>query len=112
MAARAIGASLLLLGMGLLQPGSANPRYWCGGHDVVPCPDGYVCDLRTYNCAGIGIGPAGSGLIGVCIKQPEKGKTCPLGTHEVCGCNGNTHENDCERVLAGESKSSDGACNN
>lgn len=94
----------------LALPASANPKYWCGGNDHVECPAGYLCDLRSFNCAGVGIEQ--SGIIGVCVKKPEVGASCPLGTHEVCGCHGNSYENDCKRLLAGEIKSSDGACAN
>lgn len=102
---------VFVIGLGLTAQVRADPaRQWCGGNDAVECPTGYLCDVRTFNCAGVGV--ERSNLIGVCVKAPDAGGACPLGTHPVCGCFGNSYANDCERVLAGEAKSADGPCNN
>ena len=38
------------------------------------------------------------------------GVGCITSVQPVCGCNGRTYNNDCERQVAGVSKKSDGAC--
>ena len=74
----------------------------CGGEGGYSCLTGYFCDILDH-CGGVSDGsgtcvPTGSGVICDDIYKP------------VCGCNGKTYPNDCERGVAGIRKFSDGEC--
>jgi hypothetical protein len=65
-----------------------------------PCGDGELCELPNGICA--------SDLdAGVCVDVPE---VCPLYLDPVCGCDGETYGNDCERRMAKVQKARNGAC--
>ncbi len=72
----------------------------CGGFIGVPCDKGYLCDLPAGACQG-------ADLQGECVEIPE---FCPENYDPVCGCDGETYSNDCERVRAGVQKAYDGQC--
>lgn len=73
----------------------------CGGPTGVTCPAGQFCDLQ----------PAGSCTTpdarGTCRSPPE---VCPAIAAPVCGCDGVTYGNDCERQGAGVPLAHEGAC--
>lgn len=72
----------------------------CGGIAGVLCPKGQICDLPPGQCRG-------ADLQGECRIRPED---C-FGIYQpVCGCNGKTYPNDCERLRAGVQKDHEGAC--
>jgi hypothetical protein len=62
------------------------------------CADGEFCDCRAASC-----GKAG----GVCAQRPQ---VCSQIAAPVCGCDGTTYANDCERQTAGACKRHDGTC--
>jgi len=77
----------------------------CGGL-VAPgtpfqCSTGLFCESPDFSCAQQVDGQ------GVCRTVPE---VCTDDFNPVCGCDGVTYSNDCERQAAGVSKADNGAC--
>lgn len=74
----------------------------CGGFAGVVCGDGEFCDVTTPNaCAAVD-------MQGVC--KPV-GDFCSQLYVPVCGCDGKTYANDCERLQARVQLAHEGACN-
>ncbi len=73
---------------------------FCGGFAGFPCGEGEACDLPPGLCNG-------GDLPGNCVILPEK---CPEVFEPVCGCDGVTYANDCQRLLAGVQKEHEGEC--
>jgi hypothetical protein len=86
------------VGVNVAHEGACEQR--CGTIAGLSCPDGDVCDLEPGMCNGADLG-------GVCVPKPE---VCPEIYAPVCGCDGVTYGNDCERVAAEAQKDHDGAC--
>jgi hypothetical protein len=61
----------------------------CGGLTGATCDPGQYCDVTVANAC------QGADLPGVCTQVP---KFCPLILRQVCGCDGKTYGNDCERL--------------
>jgi hypothetical protein len=78
---------------------SAEPKQ-CAGIAGFACGDDQWCDLRPGLCAT-------PDADGVCIKLPE---VCGMIYQPVCGCDGKTYGNDCQRQMAKVSKRQDGPC--
>ncbi len=72
----------------------------CGGIAGFPCPRGQVCNYIDPTCAIVD-------LAGTCVPFPE---ICPQVYDPVCGCDGVTYANDCERIRAGATLKNVGTC--
>jgi len=63
----------------------------CGGIQGLACPQSQFCDINMPNVCG------GADLSGICRVPPQ---ACALIYAPVCGCDGITYGNDCERQAA------------
>jgi hypothetical protein len=72
----------------------------CGGLRGMSCATNQFCDLPAGSCNV-------ADMTGICV---TKNLACATIYQPVCGCNGTTYPSDCDRISAGATKKSDGAC--
>jgi Kazal-type serine protease inhibitor domain len=81
------------LGLTVLVPtgaGAVGPDELCDGYAPVPCDHGLFCDHKPGSCQA-------ADDTGKCVKVST---ACIKDFKPVCGCDGKTHGNDCERLMA------------
>ncbi len=102
---KSIGVCLALtfiLQTGLISTaGAVGVGETCGGVAGIACDAGLWCFVRAGRC---GVMDAS----GTCIRLPEVYNKAFI---PVCGCDGKTYGNDCERQQAKAQKNYNGACN-
>ncbi len=100
-------AFVLLIGVALLAalPSAASSAAklgeTCDGIAALKCEEGLWCEHQTGECSV-------ADSAGTCTKQ--SGPFCAAIFQPVCGCDGKTYGNDCERRRAKVSKQQDGPC--
>lgn len=92
--------AMLWLAIGFGSSRAANLDEACGGADRVTCNSALWCQTTAGQCKA-------ADAEGQCNKAPA---FCMRVSRPVCGCNGKTYVNDCERQKAKVQLDHDGAC--
>jgi hypothetical protein len=73
----------------------------CGGRLGIGCDSGLFCDLPVGSCGGRDIEGTCTRIPRFCVQRIGR---------QVCGCDGKTYTNNCQRQRAIASKQHDGRC--
>ena len=93
-------AMALSVALGSAAARAANLDEACGGKDAITCNSALWCHLSAGQCKS-------ADAAGKCEKAPS---FCMRVSKPVCGCNGKTYANDCERRRVKVQLDHEGAC--
>lgn len=96
--AAGLAAAFTLLALSSALAVGAGKR--CGGIIGIPCDAGMFCQLKAGHCGA-------ADMFGTCARVP---RFCTRIYLPVCGCDGKTYGNDCQRMTVKVQKDHNGRC--